>query len=404
MNADGVLDAGDHGAAGRVVYVDLEGSGQDQPADPCAVTDANGNYTITGLTPGIALTVREVVPAGMRQTAAPSSTVTLSAGQTATVANFATTQILGGLRGTVFNDLDGNGVLDPGEPGLAGRMVYVDLDGSGQYKTTDPSAITDANGNYTINGLTPGGAVIVREAVPAGMRETTAPASAVTIVPSEIVTVADFATTQIPAAVTGRSFDDTNGNGVQDAGEASVAGLLVYVDLDGSGKYESNDPSAVTDANGNYAITGLAPGVPLIIDAVIPSDMRQTAAPAAPLTLSAGQTLSGADFGITQTALIRGVVVLKDIPDTPALSSPNGFELILTQHPLRGKVKKFISFTNPDGTFAFNGIEPDASDTLQLVKRKGFKLAPHSRDRYKLRISDGEVANGIVFSQVPVFR
>jgi hypothetical protein len=58
--------------------------------------------------------------------------------------------------GTVFNDLNHNGLLDPGEPGLAGWTVFEDLNNNGIRDSGEPFAITDASGNYTITGVLPG--------------------------------------------------------------------------------------------------------------------------------------------------------------------------------------------------------------------------------------------------------
>jgi hypothetical protein len=60
------------------------------------------------------------------------------------------------ISGTVFRDYNANCVQDAGEPGLAGQTVYLDLDGSGVFKTGDPTATTDANGHYQFTGLGPG--------------------------------------------------------------------------------------------------------------------------------------------------------------------------------------------------------------------------------------------------------
>lgn len=201
--------------------------------------------------------------------------------------------------------------------------------------------------------------------------------------------------------VTGRFFNDLNGNGVADAGEPGLSGFLVFVDLAGTGRYQSGDPSATTGANGDYSISGLTPGIPLTIHEVVPGGMRETTAPSA-VTLTSGQTLAVADFGATQTAKISGVVSLKSIPNTPAVSNPSGFQVTLTQHPKRGKAQTFVTFTKADGTFAFNGLLPGAGDTIKLVKRKGFKLAPHSRASYTLKVNNGQVVSNLIFSQVPV--
>lgn len=55
----------------------------------------------------------------------------------------------GSIQGKVFSDLNGNGVQDPGEPGLSGG--YVQLDGP-----QPTSTFSDVNGNYTFNDLFPG--------------------------------------------------------------------------------------------------------------------------------------------------------------------------------------------------------------------------------------------------------
>jgi RHS repeat-associated protein len=52
------------------------------------------------------------------------------------------------ITGTVFQDINTNGVQDPGEPGLAGQTLYLDLNGSSILAAGDPTATTDANGNY----------------------------------------------------------------------------------------------------------------------------------------------------------------------------------------------------------------------------------------------------------------
>jgi hypothetical protein len=60
------------------------------------------------------------------------------------------------ITGNVYNDLNHNGTLDPGEPGLAGWTVFEDLNNNGILDSGEPSAVTDASGNYTLAGLSPG--------------------------------------------------------------------------------------------------------------------------------------------------------------------------------------------------------------------------------------------------------
>lgn len=60
------------------------------------------------------------------------------------------------LSGTVSSDLNSNGSIDTGEPGLAGRLVFLDLNANGLVDSGEPSAATDATGLYSFADLTPG--------------------------------------------------------------------------------------------------------------------------------------------------------------------------------------------------------------------------------------------------------
>jgi hypothetical protein len=59
--------------------------------------------------------------------------------------------------GTKFNDLNGNGVRNINDPGLAGWTIYVDYNNDGILETaTEPFAVSGAGGIYTILGVAPG--------------------------------------------------------------------------------------------------------------------------------------------------------------------------------------------------------------------------------------------------------
>ena len=55
--------------------------------------------------------------------------------------------------GSVFVDLNGDGKAEGGEPGVAGRTVFADLNGDGTLDPGDPSAVTGANGQFTLAGI-----------------------------------------------------------------------------------------------------------------------------------------------------------------------------------------------------------------------------------------------------------
>ncbi len=70
---------------------------------------------------------------------------------------------LGEIRGLKWNDLDGDGVRDTGEPGLADWTIYLDENQNGQRDAGELSTITDASGNYAFTDLAPGTYYVAEE-------------------------------------------------------------------------------------------------------------------------------------------------------------------------------------------------------------------------------------------------
>jgi uncharacterized repeat protein (TIGR01451 family) len=58
--------------------------------------------------------------------------------------------------GAKFDDKNGNGKRDAGEPGLSGWTIYVDANRSGKLDTGEKSAITNQQGDYCIENIGPG--------------------------------------------------------------------------------------------------------------------------------------------------------------------------------------------------------------------------------------------------------
>jgi hypothetical protein len=64
--------------------------------------------------------------------------------------------------------------------------------------------------------------------------------------------------------ISGTKFNDLDGNGAFDGSDGGISGFIIYVDLNNNGSLDDGEPSATTDGNGNYTITGvpsnIAPG------------------------------------------------------------------------------------------------------------------------------------------------
>jgi hypothetical protein len=179
VNADGTRDPGDPGLAGWTVFIDLYGDGQLDPGDPVAVADASGGYSFSGLAPGT-YTVYEVVPAAWAQSAPAAVGYTVNVTDsttTTTLLDFGNVALPpGSIQGTVFNDLNADATRDPGDPGLAGWTVFLDLHGDGQLHDDDPQTVTDVLGRYVLSGLSPG-TYSVFEVVQDGWSQTGPPAA-----------------------------------------------------------------------------------------------------------------------------------------------------------------------------------------------------------------------------------
>ena len=70
--------------------------------------------------------------------------------------NHLDTVVSGSIGDFVYNDIDGDGVQDGGEPGLSGVTVFLDLNSNGTLDAGEPSMVTDSSGAYDFTGLIPG--------------------------------------------------------------------------------------------------------------------------------------------------------------------------------------------------------------------------------------------------------
>ncbi|MEM9186373.1 MAG: FG-GAP-like repeat-containing protein [Planctomycetota bacterium] len=207
---------------------------------------------------------------------------TLIAGQLVAGVEFGQLPNPGSISGTYFDDLDGDGVQDAGEPGLAGRTVFLDADGdggldgvTGLFPGDELRTTTDADGAYQFAGLPANADYSVVAVVPedeALVLPTQEQGGAwqVFLAAAEAATNRNFATQ--PAAVGGESnnatirgvvFADTNGNGLQDAGEPGLPGKTVYLDLNNNGLQDAgveeqfSVTEATTDATGAFTLSSL---------------------------------------------------------------------------------------------------------------------------------------------------
>ncbi len=180
----------------------------------------------------------------------------------------------------VWEDSNANGVQDSTEKGIAGTTVNLvrDLNGDGTITSNEilATTTTDANGHYQFNGLTPGFDYQVQFTTPTGYTNASprqadgsaasgtnsdgALSDVVQLKPGEYNPTLDSGFYKL-ASLGDRVWNDSNGNGQQDAGETGRSGIKVELYTCAvNGQLEALVSTTTTDANGNYLFDNLKPG------------------------------------------------------------------------------------------------------------------------------------------------
>ena len=322
LNGDGVQDGGELGIDGVTLdlYRDNDSNGIVNGGDAflgTQTTGGGGSYDFTNLSGGdyiVDLTDTGFVLSGFASTTGSSSvSITLSGGQDFDAADFGFQQQNASIGDFVWNDLNGNGIQDTGEPGIDGVTLdlYIDNDSNGLVSGADTFLGTHstAGGAYDFTNLNASDYVvdlIDSGSILSGFTLTTGSSSlAVTLVAGEDFDGADFGYQQQDASIGDFVWNDLNGDGIQDVGEVGLSGITVYLDSNNNGSLDGGEPSVVTDGSGAYDFTGLALGnynVEVELSSLPAGFSLTTANTPLAVSLSVGEDYNNADFGF-QTAI-----------------------------------------------------------------------------------------------------
>ncbi|MGB0384481.1 MAG: SdrD B-like domain-containing protein, partial [Ardenticatenaceae bacterium] len=306
---NGKQDAGEQGIPNvKVILLDADGNLVAE-----TTTDADGGYLFPDLPPGsYFVDVDEsTLPEGMSQTPVATGNdigadfnnqdhsgngypVTVGSGEENLTADFGYNSDPvdnGSIGDSIWVDTDGDGTQDPDEIGLADVCVelYSDPDGDGVYDNLVTTTMTDANGNYIFNDVTPGAYVVKvcdsnfepggpldgydptgdpdQPGIPAIDPDnmTTTP---IVVGPGDVIDTIDFGYQPQDNTPLGSIGDtiwldtDASGTPTQDAGENGIAGVTVALieDTNGNGVQDADEPiiaTVTTDGNGNYLFEDL---------------------------------------------------------------------------------------------------------------------------------------------------
>ncbi len=305
----------------------------------------------------------------------------------------------------VWNDIDGDGVQDPGEPGIAGVTVtvtYLGLDGQpGGGDDEVHTTTTDANGNWTVETL-PGGAYTVTVSPPAGYAQTydldgpaTAHTAAATLGESQVRTDVDFGY-RGTGSIGDRVWFDTDGDGVQDAGEVGIPGVdltITWAGPDGLlGTADDVDYPTTTGTDGVYLVEHLPPGpYEVSLDpATLPPGFVQTydhegaLDHAAAVTLPPGGAIREIDFGYTGSGSIGDLVWLDRDGDGAVDADEPGIPNVTLQ----------LTWFGPDGLL---GTADDAVMTTTTDADGNYLFANLPAGKFEVEVV-GSLPAGVVNS------
>jgi protocatechuate 3,4-dioxygenase beta subunit len=292
LNGDGAQESGEPGLSGWTIQL-VNSAGKVVASQ---VTGSGGAYSFANVGPGT-YTVKEVLQSGWVQTSTPTNfTVAATSGQNVGGLAFGDFKLVT-YSGTVYNDLNGNGVMDPGEKALSKWTINL-LNSNG---TVVASVTTNGTGTYSFANLGPGKWTI-QEVNQSGWYQTQ-PVNP----PGTYVFAAVSGTNQTglnygnfqEITLSGSVYNDLNGDGKRQGKEPGLANWTVDL-LNSSGNVVA---SATTDSNGNYTIGQVFPGTFSLVE-VLQSGWVQTQPvnpPAYTITPKSGQNQSGLVFGVHKT-------------------------------------------------------------------------------------------------------
>ncbi|MEO1373242.1 MAG: SdrD B-like domain-containing protein [Cyanobacteria bacterium J06635_10] len=389
-NRNNTQDDGETGIPGVTVTLRQPGPdgnlGTDDDTTQTTTTNENGNYSFPNLPAGnYSVTITN--PDGLTPTQTPPDTVTLADNQNLDTVDFGLAPQqpgtgTGTLGDTVYNDINGNGQQDPGEPGIAGVIVnYAGTGPDGVFgeslndDDTSGNTRTDANGNYTFPNL-PAGTYRVTindqsQQPIRGLSQTQTPNNPITLNAGDNIDTADFGFTQPTGTIGDTVYRDNNSSGTQEQGEPGIPGVQVTLTRPGAdnqlGTGDDTTDNTTTDNNGRYSFTNVPLGNYTVTVNNPPDGLNPTQTPPNPVSLTTpGQNFDTADFGFSpeQVGTIGDFVFFDNDGD----STPDGDESGIPGITLilRDSNGNEIATTNTDENGFYNFVVPAGTYTVSI--------------------------------------
>lgn len=354
-NGNGLQGGGETGISGVVVTLTL--------ADGWAITSTTsltGAYTFAGLIPGVyTVTVANTtLPTGAVQTHDRDATldgvtvVTLAAATTITNADFGY-QEQGEFLGHLYEDVNGNGTQDIGEPDL-GNVTVIVTDSLGVTYTLS----TDASGNYTVTLPIGDATVDVDEnSLPAGMVQTEGDDPTTATVPAGDTVDAGNDGYQRQGLVEGTVYMDSNNNGLYDAGtDVALSDVNITVT-------DSNGITYTLLTNGAGYFSQVVPAGTTVV-AVNDVDLPVTAMIENGFTDPDTVNVPGGSVAVTNFPYVEPLVIDKDAVTASVVAGTQvTYTIAVRNNGATALTNVTISDTLPAGfTFASSSITANSAN------------------------------------------
>ncbi|HVJ67786.1 MAG TPA: SdrD B-like domain-containing protein, partial [Caulifigura sp.] len=184
------------------------------------------------------------------------------------------------------------------------------------------------------------------------------------------------------ASVAGRIWHDRNGNSAIDSGEEGLAGVVVYIDANNNGVFDSaTELSRTTAADGSYMFSALAAGDYRIRE-VYTSGWLAVGASSQLVTLAAGQSATSINFGNALPASVAGRTWHDRNANGIADSGEEGLGGVLVyidanNNGVFDSGSETSITTATDGTYSINGLMP-GSERIRTVPVAGWAVVGDS--------------------------
>jgi hypothetical protein len=296
------------------------------------------------------------------------------------------------ITGAKYEDLNGDGDRNLGEPGLPNWTIHLRYNGQ-----TVATTQTGGDGTYNFaldaNGSGPGrfgaGSYSLVEDQQSGWAASEAPADVFVDfgVGGATYDQKDFGNYR-PAGIAGRKVEDMDADGVN-GDDPGLSGWGIT--LTGIGR-----PGAqtTTSADGAYVFGGLRPGTYSV------SEVQQAgwtqSAPAGgsyTRTVSSGETVSGLDFGNYRFASISGRKFNDRSVDGTGTGDPGLPDWTINRSGGASRV------TGADGSYRFDELVPGTYRLEELIKT-GWRQTTPSTGSHEVRVRSGDDRTGVEFGNV----